>query len=195
MDWLQAQCASLRITDCGQLLREASRDAIQRDDVCTAQCGFLLQDDSPISSGQDSLDIVFTTTLPPSIPLDSRARNLPNTALVPPLPVLQLPPRRSQRTQQPNAFGGGFRQVSDLSRFLGWITHMCNYKSGTVTSCYHSYKGKAPTQDWKHTYKCQHSNTAESVNYDWVNVRLLLMQFVLQLYFPFHTNVIEFPSS
>ncbi|XP_021931926.1 peroxidasin homolog [Zootermopsis nevadensis] len=114
-----AQCASLRITDCGQLLREASRDAIQRDDVCTAQCGFLLQDDSPISSGQDSLDIVFTTTLPPSIPLDSRARNSPNTALVPPLPVLQLPPRRSQRTQQPNAFGGGFRQVSDLSRFLG----------------------------------------------------------------------------
>jgi hypothetical protein len=119
MDCLQAQCASLRITDCGQLLREASRDAILRDDVCTAQCGFLLQDDASVPSGQDSLDVVFTTTLPAPIAVDSRSRNLPNTALVPPLPVLQAPPRRSQRTQLPNAFGGAFRQVPDLSRFLG----------------------------------------------------------------------------
>ncbi|KAJ8944427.1 hypothetical protein NQ318_002123 [Aromia moschata] len=36
-------CASLRVTDCRQLLREWSRDAILRDEVCTAQCGFLLQ--------------------------------------------------------------------------------------------------------------------------------------------------------
>ncbi|EFN77155.1 uncharacterized protein LOC105189890 isoform X2 [Harpegnathos saltator] len=36
------QCASLRVTDCNQLLREASREAILRDDVCTAQCGFVL---------------------------------------------------------------------------------------------------------------------------------------------------------
>lgn len=113
-----AQCASLRITDCGQLLREASRDAILRDDICTAQCGFLLQDDSPIPSVQDSIDIVFTTTLPPPISLRSQSRNLP-TALVPPLPALQTSPRRSQRTQLPNTFGGGFRQLPDLSRFLG----------------------------------------------------------------------------
>jgi hypothetical protein len=116
---LQAQCASLRITNCAQLLREASRDTILRDDVCTAQCGFLLQDDSSVPSGQDSLDIVFTTTLPPPISLDSRARSLPQTALVPPLPVLELPPRRSQKTRIPNAFGGGFSQLPDLSRFLG----------------------------------------------------------------------------
>ena len=35
----QAQCASLRITDCAQLWREWARDAVLRDDVCTAQCG------------------------------------------------------------------------------------------------------------------------------------------------------------
>lgn len=116
---LQAQCASLRITDCGQLLREASRDAILRDDVCTAQCGFLLQDDSSVPSGQDSLDVVFTTTLPPPVSLDSQSRSLPQTALVPPLPVLHPPPRRSQRTRLRNAFGGGFSQLPDLSRFLG----------------------------------------------------------------------------
>lgn len=39
---LQTQCASLRVTDCDRLLREASREAILRDDVCTAQCGFAL---------------------------------------------------------------------------------------------------------------------------------------------------------
>lgn len=119
MNCLQAQCASLRVTNCGQLLREASRDAILRDDVCTAQCGFLLQDDSSVPSGQESLDIVFTTTLPPPVSLGSRSRSLPHTSLVPPLPVLQLPPRRSQRAQLPNAFGEGFGQLPDLSRFLG----------------------------------------------------------------------------
>ncbi|KAJ9573877.1 hypothetical protein L9F63_008737, partial [Diploptera punctata] len=60
-----AQCASLRVTDCGQLLREASREAILHDDVCTAQCGFLLQDDTPIPSGpnQDNIDIASSLTL------------------------------------------------------------------------------------------------------------------------------------
>lgn len=118
MHSLQAQCASLRITDCGQLLREANRDAILRDDICTAQCGFLLQDGSAVPSVQDSVDIVFTTTIPPPISLRSQSRNLP-TALVPPLPALQTSPRRSQRTQLPNTFGGGFEQLPDLSRFLG----------------------------------------------------------------------------
>ncbi|CAD7078943.1 unnamed protein product [Hermetia illucens] len=37
------QCASLRITNCAQLAREWPRDAILRDDVCSAQCGSVLQ--------------------------------------------------------------------------------------------------------------------------------------------------------
>lgn len=37
------QCASLKVTDCSQLFREWSRDEISRDEVCTAQCGFLLR--------------------------------------------------------------------------------------------------------------------------------------------------------
>ncbi|XP_062547595.1 uncharacterized protein LOC134213069 [Armigeres subalbatus] len=37
------QCASLRITDCAQLAREWPRDVILRDDVCSAQCGLVLQ--------------------------------------------------------------------------------------------------------------------------------------------------------
>lgn len=38
-----AQCASLRITDCAQLAREWPREVILRDDVCSAQCGLVLQ--------------------------------------------------------------------------------------------------------------------------------------------------------
>ncbi|ERL88558.1 hypothetical protein D910_05943 [Dendroctonus ponderosae] len=36
-------CASLKITDCSQLLREWSKSNILRDEVCTAQCGYLLR--------------------------------------------------------------------------------------------------------------------------------------------------------
>ncbi|XP_015597950.1 uncharacterized protein LOC107269047 [Cephus cinctus] len=49
------QCASLRVTDCNQLLREASREAILRDDVCTAQCGFVL------AASEASSRLQFTT--------------------------------------------------------------------------------------------------------------------------------------
>lgn len=51
----QTQCASLRVTDCNQLLREASREAILRDDVCTAQCGFVL------AASEASSRLQFTT--------------------------------------------------------------------------------------------------------------------------------------
>ncbi|XP_050297989.1 peroxidasin homolog isoform X2 [Anthonomus grandis grandis] len=36
-------CASLKVTDCRQLLQEWPREAISRDEVCTAQCGFLFK--------------------------------------------------------------------------------------------------------------------------------------------------------
>ncbi|XP_036149555.1 LOW QUALITY PROTEIN: uncharacterized protein LOC105828648 [Monomorium pharaonis] len=49
------QCASLRVTDCNQLLREASREAILQDDVCTAQCGFVL------AASESNARLQFTT--------------------------------------------------------------------------------------------------------------------------------------
>lgn len=33
----------MRVTDCQQLLREWPREAVLRDEVCAAQCGFLLR--------------------------------------------------------------------------------------------------------------------------------------------------------
>lgn len=57
----QPQCASLRITDCAQLAREWPREVILRDDVCSAQCGLVLQ-------SQSSRDIVDLRPPPPRVP-------------------------------------------------------------------------------------------------------------------------------
>ncbi|CAH0563572.1 unnamed protein product [Brassicogethes aeneus] len=65
-------CASLRVTDCNQLLREWSKEAILRDDVCTAQCGFLLGND-----GFQSRPTNLQTDLRPP-PAHVRARQLNN---------------------------------------------------------------------------------------------------------------------
>ncbi|KAL1488619.1 hypothetical protein ABEB36_014422 [Hypothenemus hampei] len=45
-------CASLRITDCNQLLKEWSKESILRDEVCTAQCGFLLRNSGNFASNK-----------------------------------------------------------------------------------------------------------------------------------------------
>lgn len=50
------QCASLRVTDCNQLLREWSREAVMRDEVCTAQCGFFLHRGGVQSSSSANLN-------------------------------------------------------------------------------------------------------------------------------------------
>ncbi|CAH1185902.1 unnamed protein product [Phyllotreta striolata] len=42
-------CASLKITDCQELLRFWPRETIVKDEVCTAQCGFLLKDSTATS--------------------------------------------------------------------------------------------------------------------------------------------------
>lgn len=48
-------CASIKVTDCSQLLLEWSKEAISRDEVCAAQCGFLLK---PSSSQQTPFGLV-----------------------------------------------------------------------------------------------------------------------------------------
>ncbi|XP_059616310.1 uncharacterized protein LOC132261488 [Phlebotomus argentipes] len=65
-----AQCASLRITDCAQLAREWPRDVILRDDVCSAQCGLVLQNNGAGSSNIPGL------TAPP-LHRAARSRSLP----------------------------------------------------------------------------------------------------------------------
>ncbi|XP_023288072.1 uncharacterized protein LOC105701787 [Orussus abietinus] len=85
------QCASLRVTDCNQLLREASREAILRDDVCTAQCGFVL------ATSESTSRLQFTT--PSSFPGFHHARN-------------------NLRSSPTPASFNGFK-LPDLSQFIG----------------------------------------------------------------------------
>ncbi|XP_046660849.1 chorion peroxidase isoform X2 [Homalodisca vitripennis] len=80
------QCASLRVHDCSQLMREAGRDAILRDEVCAAQCSSLLLS-SPGPTLEALEDIVSLTTRKP---ITSRARDFLATRLIPP----PLPGRR-----------------------------------------------------------------------------------------------------
>lgn len=68
------QCASLRITDCNQLLREASREAILRDDVCTAQCGFVLAATEATSRLQQ---FTTPTSFPGFVPHRNNLRSAP----------------------------------------------------------------------------------------------------------------------
>lgn len=89
-----AQCASLRVTDCAQLMREWSRDAILRDDVCTAQCGAFLAGSAP------------------------QGRSAPiNTDLVPPPPIGSTSPPRHIKPRQLSAFSSGFK-LPDLTPFI-----------------------------------------------------------------------------
>nr|CAD7197864.1 unnamed protein product [Timema douglasi] len=104
-----AQCASLRVTDCSQLLREATRVAILRDDVCVAQCGFLLNSES----GKKDR-IVLTTT---GSPRPLHGRSLPPTELVPPPPKTRPPPLR-RRLPPPTPTFGDFK-LPNLSSFVG----------------------------------------------------------------------------
>ncbi|XP_067203363.1 uncharacterized protein [Linepithema humile] len=87
------QCASLRVTDCNQLLREASREAILRDDVCTAQCGFVL------AASESMARLQFTTPNNPGFPgFPPHTNNLRNAPT-------------------PTSFNGF--KLPDLSQFIG----------------------------------------------------------------------------
>lgn len=62
------------MTDCAQLMREWPRETILRDDVCTAQCGFLLRDTAFLTSGrQSSLNVDLTP--PPARHVKARQLN------------------------------------------------------------------------------------------------------------------------
>ncbi|XP_022188065.2 peroxidase-like protein isoform X2 [Nilaparvata lugens] len=96
-----AQCASLRVTDCDRLLREAGRDAILRDEVCAAQCSAVLLS-SPGPTLEALEDVVsLTTSRPPTglAPGATRGRQLfPPTNLRPPPPPSPFGGRNTHRT-------------------------------------------------------------------------------------------------
>ncbi|XP_014256496.1 uncharacterized protein LOC106670552 [Cimex lectularius] len=83
------QCASLRVTDCGRLLREAGQDAVLRDEVCASQC-------SPFLT--DTVTVSLTTRRP-----RTRVRDfIPAGLLPPPLQVKRRPSLRSFISEFPH---------------------------------------------------------------------------------------------
>lgn len=117
VDHNQGQCASLRVTDCSQLLREWSKEIILRDDVCTAQCGFLLRNDG------------FSAPPPPQHQQTARTSSL-NTDLIPPparhvrTRQLARPPSSPPNTRIPNTSFNNFNgfKFPDLSVFVAkWM--------------------------------------------------------------------------
>nr|XP_018902400.1 PREDICTED: peroxidasin homolog [Bemisia tabaci] len=92
------QCASLRVTDCSQLLHEAGKSAILRDDVCSAQCASFLGESAPPSargnfgdSAASFDDLISITTVRPVFPPKAR-EFVPPSSLIPPPALSALPP-------------------------------------------------------------------------------------------------------
>lgn len=80
----QAQCASLRITDCAQLSREWSREAILADDICSAQCGLILQSTAS-SNNIIGLNVAPTSRITRSRPIASWSTSFPQAFSLPDL--------------------------------------------------------------------------------------------------------------
>lgn len=95
----------MRVTNCEQLLREAGRDAVLRDEVCAAQCSNIILN-SPGPTLEALEEVVSLTTkrpLPPLPPQSSRGGRgggsdfIPTSLLPPPPPPAppQIPFRRN----------------------------------------------------------------------------------------------------
>ena len=91
-----AQCQSLRVNNCRQLISEVGVEAVRRDNICKTQCTFALNSPPPVNNVVN--DGTLTAPLPPSparppLPL---APGPPLASGPPPrpgLPLRQLPPR------------------------------------------------------------------------------------------------------
>ena len=91
-----AQCQSLRVNNCRQLISEVGVEAVRRDNICKTQCTFALNSPPPVNNVVN--DGTLTAPLPPSparppLPLASGPPPRPGPGLpLRPLPP-QLPPR------------------------------------------------------------------------------------------------------
>ncbi len=106
----QAECQSLRVNNCRQLIAEVGVEAVRRDNICKTQCSFAFS--SPAASDPSlapsaslaaagGVDSVLTAPLPPSPPQPptglrsaGNPRNILPRAPSAPLPP-RLPPRNS----------------------------------------------------------------------------------------------------
>lgn len=130
----QAECQSLRVNNCRQLIAEVGVEAVRRDNICKTQCSFAFstppESIAPVTTLLPGVDSVLTAPLPPNPPQtpsqgprSAQARpNLPRVPS-PPLPPRPLPPLRAATPSASSSFftsptatrsasGGGLQVVN-----------------------------------------------------------------------------------
>ena len=85
-----AQCQSLRVNNCRQLISEVGVEAVRRDNICKTQCTFALNSPPPVNNVVN--DGTLTAPLPPA-PARQPPPPLASGPPRPGLPLRQLPPR------------------------------------------------------------------------------------------------------
>ncbi len=95
----QAQCQSLKINNCPQLILEFGEEAVSRDNICKTQCSFVLNGGAGNILGFDPFSDTLQAPLPspgtlqPPPPPQQQQQQLP--------PQRSPPPRHRQQQQQP----------------------------------------------------------------------------------------------
>ena len=102
--FIKAECQSLRVNNCRQLIAEVGVEAVRRDNICKTQCSFALNTPEP----EGSLTAP-PPPLPPRTPLNPpRAPLSPSRPITPNRPPLAPnPPRPPLRLGGASFFGTG----------------------------------------------------------------------------------------
>ena len=61
----QAECQSLRVNNCRQLIAEVGVEAVRRDNICKTQCSFALTSPLPVANLVQTAEGTLTAPLPP----------------------------------------------------------------------------------------------------------------------------------
>ena len=103
-----AQCQSLRVNNCRQLISEVGVEAVRRDNICKTQCTFALNSPPPVNNIVS--DGTLTAPLPPSQQRPAVPANRDQGPPRPNLPIRPIPQRAPQAPLRPGFFppvGGG----------------------------------------------------------------------------------------
>jgi len=123
-----AECQSLRVNNCKQLIAEVGVEAVRRDNICKTQCSFALNSPKPQSNLVQTSEGTLTAPLPPppspsrpiiskpSIPANPSRPGTPSRPIIPPPPRPPIRPGFSGTGPSKPFFGptGGRPNVPPL---------------------------------------------------------------------------------
>jgi len=102
-----AECQSLRVNNCRQLIAEVGVEAVRRDNICKTQCSFALTSPVPVANLVQTAEGTLTAPLPPKRGGRDHPPHLPRPPSgVPSRPLPQAPPP-PPRVPRPGFSGPG----------------------------------------------------------------------------------------